>query len=82
MSNVGVETSKRLLQFVSRIEQLTEQRQALGADITAVKAEAKAQGYDTKILMEVIKRRAMDIADRQLHDDMRDEYEQMLGMLD
>lgn len=82
MSNVGVESSKRLLSFVERIERLTEEKKSLGADIAAVKAEAKAQGYDTKILGDVIKRRAMDSADRQDYDDKRDEYEQMLGMLD
>jgi len=55
---------EHLRQIVARIERLEEEKAALGEDIKQVYAEAKAHGFDTKILRQVIKLRRMDKADR------------------
>jgi uncharacterized protein (UPF0335 family) len=61
MAEVGDNAAqKQLVLFAERIERLIEDRSAINDDIKDVKAEAKANGYDPKILMQVIKIRAMD----------------------
>ena len=54
-----------LLSFVERVERLTEEKDALAADIREVFSEAKGTGYDTKIMRQVIRLRKMDKADFQ-----------------
>ncbi len=50
--------------FLQRIERLQEEKKAIQADIKEVFAEAKAMGFDTKAMREVLKLRSMDAADR------------------
>lgn len=49
--------------FIERIERLEEEKCAIGDDIKAVYAEAKANGYDAKIMRRIVARRKKD-ADR------------------
>ena len=50
----------QLTQFIERIERLEEEKRALMADIRDVYAEAKATGFDPKIMRQLVKMRAMD----------------------
>ena len=61
---VGGIAEDRLRSLVERIEHLEEEKKALGNDIQSVYAEAKAAGFDTKIIRMVIKLRKMNSADR------------------
>ncbi len=61
ISNSGM----TLLSFVERIERLTEEKDALGADIREVYGEAKGTGFDAKVMRKVIALRKMDKGDRQ-----------------
>ena len=70
-----------LRQLIERIERLEEEKQALGADIREVFAEAKGAGFDTKIMRQVIKLRKMESDDRQEQETLLDLYKQALGML-
>ena len=65
MVSVGGVAGAQLRSFVERIERLEEERRGLGEDIKEVFAGAKALGFDTKIMREVIKVRKMDRAERQ-----------------
>ena len=51
--------------FVERIERLEEEKRALAADIKEVYAEAKANGFEPKIMRQVVRLRRMDTAERQ-----------------
>lgn len=73
------EAAKQLKSFIERVERLEEEKAALSADIKEVLAEAKIEGFETKIIREVIKRRKMDPADRQQHDEILELYEGRLG---
>ena len=53
----------------------------IGADIREVFAEAKANGFDAKVLRQVIKERAMDPDDRAERDTVLDLYRRSLGMI-
>jgi uncharacterized protein (UPF0335 family) len=66
--------------FVERIERLEEEKAAISSDIKEVYAEAKSNGFCTKTLKEIIKRRAMDEHERLERDAMLATYEQALGM--
>jgi uncharacterized protein (UPF0335 family) len=51
--------------FVARIERLEEDKKAVTADIKEVYSEAKAMGFDTKILRQVVRLRKIDRNERQ-----------------
>lgn len=72
---------EHLKSFIERVERLEEERTALTADIREVYAEAKGQGFDTKIMRQVVRLRKMESADRQEQEAMRDLYMSALGML-
>jgi uncharacterized protein (UPF0335 family) len=67
--------------IVERIERLEEEKKALAGDIKEVYAEAKANGFDTKILRKVIGIRKKDRHEREEEEAMLDVYLAALGML-
>lgn len=73
---------KQLQQFVEQIERLADERKALGADITDKFAEAKAVGFDPKVLKRVIALRRKSKVERQEEEAVLDVYLHALGMLD
>jgi uncharacterized protein (UPF0335 family) len=70
----------KLRAFVERIERLEEERRAIGGDIRDVLAEAKADGYDTKVLRQVIRLRRQDTVEREEQEALLDVYKLALGM--
>lgn len=72
--------SEQLRSFIERIERLEEEKAGLAADIREVFAEAKSQGFDTKIMRQVIKLRKMEDHDRREQEELVDLYLQALGM--
>ena len=72
---------EQLRSVVERIERLEEEKKAIAEDIREVYGEAKANGYDTKVLRQVISLRKQDMSERQEQDAVRDLYLQALGML-
>tara|TARA_R100001086_G_scaffold149323_1_gene79328 strand:+ start:925 stop:1221 length:297 start_codon:yes stop_codon:yes gene_type:complete len=61
---VGTVAREHLKAFVARIERLTEDKKQVMDDMKEVYAEAKAMGYDTKILRRVIALRKIDRNER------------------
>ena len=72
----------QLRSLVERIERLEEEKATIAGDIKEVYAEAKANGFDTKIMRQVIKLRKMETADRQEQDHLLDLYKRALGLED
>ncbi len=70
----------RLRLLIERIERLAEEKKGIADDIKDVFAEAKAVGYDPKIMREVIKLRAMEPDDRKERDALIDTYRIALGL--
>ncbi|MBV8976670.1 MAG: DUF2312 domain-containing protein [Alphaproteobacteria bacterium] len=71
---------EHLRSFIERIERLEEERAALSADIREVYSEAKGQGFDNKIMRQVVRMRKLDKADLQEQEAMLDLYLSALGM--
>lgn len=69
----------RLRSIIERIERLEEEKKGLTADIADVYQEAKGAGYDTKVIRQVIKLRAMDPTERGELEELTDLYLASLG---
>lgn len=66
--------------LIERIERLEEEKAALASDIRDVYSEAKAKGFDTKILRKIVGIRKKDQAERQEEEAILDLYLTALGM--
>ena len=82
MTETGGIAAERLRSFIDRIERLEEEKAALTADIREVFGEAKASGFDTKVMRQVLKLRKLDKQDRQEQEHLLDLYLRALGMED
>lgn len=80
MDGADPQTAARLKSFVERVERLEEDKTNIAADIREVYAEAKSQGFDTKVLRQVIRLRKMNPADRREQEELLDLYKGVLGM--
>lgn len=69
-----------LRSFCERIERLEEEKKTIADDIKAVVDEASGRGYDKKTLREMVKLRAMDKADRDEREALRQTYGEALGV--
>jgi len=70
--------AEKLKSFVERIERLETEKAELAADIREVYSEAKGNGFDTKIMRQVIRLRKMEVADRREQDELLELYRRAL----
>lgn len=80
MTDVGGIGAEQLRSYVERIERLEDEKAALAADIREVYAEAKGNGFDTKVMRQVVRLRKMDSSDREEQEELLDLYKRALGM--
>ena len=73
-------TDNRLLLLIQRIERLGEERKGIGDDIRDVYNEAKAAGYDPKIMRRIVRLRKMKPDDRREAEALLSTYGAALGM--
>ena len=73
-------TANELRQFVERIERLDAEKKDLAEQQKEVMAEAKARGYDTKVLRKVIALRKRDKDDIAEEEAVLELYKEALGM--
>ncbi len=66
--------------FIERIERLEEEKKALAEDIKDVFGEAKANGFDVKILRKIVSIRKQDRDQRMEEETILDLYLAALGM--
>ena len=78
---IGGVSGEHLRSYIERIERLEEEKAALAIDVREVFAEAKANGFDTKTMRQVIKLRKMDSNERDEREHMLELYQRVLGML-
>ena len=74
MSEVDGVAGQRLRSFVERIEQVEEEIKGLTEAKKEIFDEAKGEGYDVKILKEVIRIRKQDQDERQEHESLLEVY--------
>ena len=71
---------EELKAFIERIERLEEEKAALAGDLRDVYSEAKANGFDTKIMRKIVSLRGKDHAERQEEEAIMELYLAALGM--
>lgn len=74
------ETAERLKTLVNRIERLEEDKSNIATDIREVYAEAKANGFDTKIMRKVIQLRKKDSVKLEEEETLLDLYKQVFNL--
>ena len=73
-------TAGELRAFIERYEHLEQEKKDIAEAQKEVMAEAKAQGYDPKVMREVIKRRKKDRDQLAEEEAILEMYEQAMGM--
>lgn len=71
----------QLKSTIERIERLEEDKAAISGDIKEVYAEAKANGFDTRIIRLLVRLRKKPAAEREEEQSMLDVYMAAMGML-
>jgi uncharacterized protein (UPF0335 family) len=74
MSDVIGIPGNRIRSFVERIEQIENEIKELNEAKKEVFSEAKGEGFDVKILKEIIKLRKQDQEERDEHESLLDVY--------
>ena len=85
MSKAGVRggvAAGQIKSIIERVERLEEEKAALAGDIREIYAEAKSNGYDVKVLRQIVRIRKQDTAERQEMESILDLYLHALGMID
>ena len=80
-SDVSGVAGAQLKSFIERIERLMEEIKGLQDDVKDVYAEAKGNGFDTKVMRKVIALRKRDAAEREEEETILELYLQALGMI-
>ncbi len=73
-------TDDRLRLLIERIERMEEEKKGISDDIKDVYAEAKAVGYDPKIVRDIVRIRKMKPEDRREYEALLDTYKCALGL--
>ena len=73
-------TAERLMNYIERIETLEEEKANLASDLKEVLAEAKLEGFDPKILKQVVRLRKLEEQEREEQESLLHRYMQALGM--
>lgn len=82
MSTLQASAQKQLRQYIEQIERLEEEKKQLASDIRDKFAEAKAVGFDVKVMRQVIRLRKKSQTEREEENGILEVYMHALGMLD
>ena len=77
---MAIETDDRLRLLIERIERLEEEKKGIADDVKDVYAEAKAVGYDTKIMKKMVKLRKQTRDARLEEEALTETYKAALGI--
>jgi len=81
LETLNTSAQGKLKSLIERIERLEEDKAAVANDLKEVYAEAKGEGFDTKILRKVVRLRKQDTAKRQEEEALIDLYLSAIGGL-
>ena len=81
MTKFGGFSGEQLRQYIERVERLEQEKQDIADNIRDAFAEAKSNGFDVKIMRQIIKLRKMDTSDRDEQEAILDLYKHALGMI-
>lgn len=73
-------SDEQLRLFIERIERLEEEKKGIADDIRDTYSESKSQGYDPKIMRQIIRIRKMPVHDRREMQAVLSTYMAALGL--
>ncbi|WP_137752644.1 DUF2312 domain-containing protein [Sphingopyxis sp. L1A2A] len=73
-------SDEQLRLFIERIERMEEEKKGVADDIRDTYNEAKSQGYDPKIMRQIVRLRKLPINDRKEMEAILDVYKSALGI--
>jgi uncharacterized protein (UPF0335 family) len=76
----GAVSNDQLRLFIERIERLEEEKKGVSDDVRDVYSEAKSNGYDAKIMRQIVRLRKMTNDDRAEMEALLDTYKSALGL--
>ena len=74
-------SSDQLRLFIERIERLEEEKKSISDDIRDVYGEAKSNGFDAKVMRQIVKLRKMEAHARQEWEVVLETYKHALGLV-
>jgi len=81
VSVIGHNSSEEQLRLlIERVERMEEEKKNVAEDIRDVYSEAKAVGFDPKIMRQIIRLRKMEADDRAEMEAILETYKKALGM--
>ncbi len=81
MADVGGIAGDRLRGFIERVERLEEEKRKLLERIREVYAEAKADGFDVKVMRQLVRLRRMKPQERGEQEELLELYKSAIGMV-
>ena len=73
-------SDEQLRLFIERIERMEEEKKGVADDIRDTYNEAKSQGYDPKIMRQIVRLRKLPVHDRKEMEAILDVYKSALGI--
>ena len=73
-------SAEQLRLFIERVETLEEEKRGISDDIKDVYAEAKAMGFDAKVMRQLVKLRRMETHARQEWEAVLETYKSAIGL--
>ena len=73
-------SDQQLRLFIERVERLEEEKKGIADDIRDTYNEANSNGYDPKIMRQIVRLRKMPIHDRKEMEAILDVYKSALGI--
>lgn len=81
MTTLNMATQNQLKQFIEQIERLEEEKKAIADDVKDKFAEAKAVGFDVKVMRQILRLRKKGRDERMEEEAVLETYLHALGML-
>lgn len=79
-ADVGGVSGVRLKSFIERVERLNEEKSAIAEDVKDVYGEAKATGFDPKIMRKIVSLRKSNLEKRREENELLELYCAAIGM--
>lgn len=73
-------SGNRLKSFIERVERLEEEKKTLAEDIKDVYSEAKATGFDPKVMRKIVSLRKTNLEKRREEQELLELYMSAIGM--
>lgn len=80
IESVDKATASRLKSIIERVERLEEEKSALAEDVKEVYGEAKATGFDPKIIRKIVRMRKIELEKRREEEMLLETYKAAIGM--